>query len=77
MSTKNVETRNKLKSIPKVSTFMELVEACTLSDTDKRIIKMYYLEHKTLSYIADTMGYSESNIKKRHAKILNKMSKLL
>lgn len=77
MSGMNCNTRNKLKSIPKVATFMELLDSCTLSDEDKQIVKMYYLQNKSIGYIADILGYSESNIKKRHNKILNKLSKLI
>jgi DNA-directed RNA polymerase specialized sigma subunit len=57
---------------------MELLDSCTLSDEDKQIVKMYYLQNKSIGcYIADILGYSESNIKKRHNKILNKLSKLI
>lgn len=73
----HIKTRNKLKSIPKVSTFMELLDSCTLSDEDKEIIKLHYVQHKNLGYIADTLGYSESAIKKKHKKILCKISKIL
>lgn len=34
-------------------------------------------QNKSIGYIADILGYSESNIKKRHNKILNKLSKLI
>lgn len=73
----HIKTRNKLKSIPKVSTFMELLDSCTLSDEDKEIIKLHYVQHKNLGYIADMLGYSESAIKKKHKKILCKISKIL
>ena len=70
-------TRKKLKEIPRVSTFESLLESTTLDDIDKQILKMHYLQGKDLSYIADELGYLESGIKKRHAKALNKISKLL
>lgn len=73
----HVETKKKLKSIPKVSTFMELLNSCTLTDEDKEIIKLHYLQRKSLSYIADTLGYSESAIKKKHKIILSKLNKIL
>lgn len=76
MST-HVETRKKLKSIPKVSTLVELLDSCTLTDEDKEIIKLHYVQGKNLGYIADTLGYSESAIKKKHKKILSKLNKLL
>lgn len=73
----HIKTRNKLKSIPKVSTFMELLDSCTLSDEDKEIVKLHYVQNKNLGYIADILGYSESTIKKKHKKILAKLNKLL
>ena len=72
----HVNTRRRLKSIPKVKTLMDLLEACTLSDEDKEIIKLHYIQDKSLGYIADTLGYSESTIKKKHKKILSKLNKL-
>ena len=73
----HTDTRKKLKSIPKVSTFMELLDSCTLTEEDKEIIKLHYLKGKNLSFIADTLGYSESAIKKKHKAILSKLNKLL
>lgn len=76
MST-HIETRNKLKEIPKVSTLVELLDNCTLSDEDKEIIKMHYVQGKNLAYIGDILGYSEAAIKKKHKRILSKISKIL
>lgn len=76
MST-HIDTKHKLKNIPKISTLMELLDSCTLTDEDKDIIKMHYVKGKNLGYIADILGYSESTIKKKHKQILNKISKIL
>lgn len=73
----HIETRNKIKEIPKVSTLMELLDSCTLTEEDKTIIKMHYVQGKNLAYIGDILGYSESTIKKKHKRILNKLSKIL
>lgn len=73
----HIETRKKLKDIPKVSTFMELLDSCTLTDEDKEIIKLHYVKGKNLGYIADLLGYSESAIKKKHKRILSKLNKIL
>ena len=73
----HIDTKKKLKSIPKVSTFMELLDSCTLTEEDKEIIKLHYLKGKSLSYIADILGYSESAIKKKHKTILSKLNKIL
>lgn len=73
----HIETKHRLQSIPKVSTFIDLIESSTLNQEDKQIVKLLYLQNKTLSYVADTMGYSESTIKRKHRKILSKLEKLL
>ena len=77
MSTKHILTKHKIQEIPKKSIFLSLLDECLLSPEDKQIAKLYYLDNKTLGYIADILGYSESTIKKRHSKILKKIRKLL
>lgn len=75
--TEHIRTKHKLKDIPKVSTFMELLESSTLTDEEKEIIKMHYLQHQNYAYIGDKLGYSESCIKKKHKKILTKLNKII
>lgn len=74
---KHIETRKKLQGIADISSFASLINSATISDTDKTILQLHYLEHKDFRYIGDMLGYSESNIKKRHKKILSKLSQLL
>ena len=73
----HIETRKKIKGIASVSSFASLIDSATLSDTDKQILKLHYLDEKDFRFIGDTLGYSESTIKKRHRKILAKLSRLL
>lgn len=75
--TEHRKTKNKIKSIPSMSDFNALLDACVLSAEDKEIMRMIYVQNKTLSYIADILGYSESTIKKRHKKILSKIQKII
>ena len=70
-------TKQKLKDIPKLSTFNELLESSTLSDLEKEIIRMHYLKRIPLETIADLKGYSRSALMKMHKAILNKLSKIL
>lgn len=76
MST-HIETRRRLKAIPSITTFDSLLDASTLTDEDKEILRLHYLKGKDFRYIGDTLGYAEVTIKKRHAKALAKLSKLL
>lgn len=75
--TEHIETRNKLKEIVEIQTFSDLLDRCILSEEDRRIMELHYLQDKDLRYIADLLGYSEGTIKKRHRKILKKLNKIL
>lgn len=70
------ETRKRLKDIPSIVTFDALLEQSTLSDLDKEILRLHYLEEKDFRYIGDILGYAEVTIKKRHLKALKKLSNL-
>ena len=74
---KHIETRRKIMDIASVSSFNELLEAATLTDDDKRILKMHYLAGYDFRMIGDALGYSESTIKRRHKKALTKIGKIL
>ena len=73
----HIETRKKIKGIASVSSFYSLINSATLSHTDKQILILHYIDEKDFRYIGDTLGYSESTIKKKHRKILAKLSKVL
>lgn len=77
MSSEHIKTRNNLKDIPTVTSFNELIENCTLSEEDKELLRMHYLQEKDFKYIGDMLGFAESTAKKRHRKALQKLSKLL
>lgn len=75
--TKHISVRNKLKQIPKRTTFEELIEEAMLTNTEKQMMKMHYIEGKNLGYIADILGYSEAGIQKMHKRILRKIESLI
>lgn len=72
----HVETKRKLKEIPGIKRFDDLLEQSTLDDIDKEILRLHYLKRKDLRYIGDMLGYTEGAIKKRHLKALDKLSNL-
>jgi len=76
LNSKHIETRKRLKSIPQVSRFDDLLDQCTLSDEDKEILRLHYIQNKDFRYIGDMLGYAEVTIKKRHAKALAKLTTL-
>ena len=73
----HLKTKAKVKSIASVSTFEELLDACTLTEEDKEILRMIYLDGHEYCYIGDRLGYSESTIKRRHRKALQKLNKMI
>ena len=72
----NIETRKRLKGIASISRFDDLLNESTLSDLDKEILRLHYLQEKDFRYIGDMLGYAEITIKKRHLKALKKISEL-
>lgn len=75
--TEHIQTRNKLKGITLVDTFEALLDQCTLSDTNKEILRLHYLQEKDFRFIGDQLGFSEATIKQRHRKALKKLSSLI
>ena len=76
MST-HIDTRRKIKDIADISSFTDLLNKSTLSDEDKLFLQLHYIQGKDFRFIGDMLGYSESTMKKRHQKILAKLSRLL
>ena len=74
---KHIETRKKVQGIASISTFNDLIEKTILSDSEKQVLILHYLENKDFCFIADMLGYSESTIKRKHKKALSKLSKIL
>ena len=66
-----------LKAIPELKTFEQLLQESTLSELDKQIFRLHYLEDKDFAFIADELGYSESGIRKRHKRAIKKLSSIL
>lgn len=73
----HIDARRKIKDISSIKTFEDLLENCILTDDDKEIMRMHYLNGKEFSFIADMMGFAESTIKRRHVKILKKLNKMM
>ena len=73
----HIDNRRKLQGIASISTFKDILEQTILSEEEKHLIVLHYLENKDFRYIADMLGYSETTIKRKHKKALNKISKIL
>lgn len=49
----------------------------SLSQEEKELMRLHYLENKDFCYIGDQLGYSEITMKRWHKKILRKLNKVL
>lgn len=72
----HIDTRRKIQDISSVKTFEELLENCILTDEDKMLMRLHYLNGKDFRFIGDSLGFLESTIKRRHKKILQKLNKM-
>ena len=75
--TKHMEIKEKVKSIDKKSTFNEILDESMLSEKEKALMRMYYIDKQDFGYIADTLGYSKIGALKMHKRILTKIESLL
>lgn len=69
--------RKKLKQIDSVEDFDRMLNNLMASEEDKKIIEMHYKQGKSLGYIADALGMSESSVKNKHRKLLIKIGNIM
>lgn len=74
MNQQNLETKHKIQRINSVKDFNTMLDSVVLSSEEKQILQMHYIEQKPLSYIGDILGMSDATIKRKHRKILNRLS---
>ena len=73
----NTTVQKALRNVAEITVFEDILNSSTLSDLDKQIFRMHYLQEHDFAYIADELGYSESGIRKRHGKAIKKLSKII
>lgn len=73
---KKKRTRDKIKNIPTIKDFDDLLSQTMLNDDDIKIMEMIYKDRLPLGVIADRLCMSESTVKRKHKRILVKMSKM-
>lgn len=74
--TKHIETKHKIQKCKKTE-FNEMLDEAMLSENERSMMHMYYVEKKSLDYIADMLGYSKAGILKMHKRTLEKIESLL
>lgn len=77
MPSKHIETKHKLSNIKTVRDFNALMDAVILTDDQKRMLHLIYIEHKTLDYIADELNISLQTVKSWHRKALTKIADMI
>lgn len=75
--TEHIETRHKLKEIRLVNDFEAILAQCMLSEQEKQILRMIYIEKKDLRYIGDKLGFTERQMKNKHKQILKVLKAVL
>ena len=74
---KHIEIKHRVRSINKKVDFYNFLEESMLNENEKKMMELYYVQNKSLDYIADELGYSPQGISKMHKRILNKLESLL
>lgn len=74
--TKHMKVKHEVQRVKRTE-FNELLEEAMLRDSEKAMMRMYYIEKKDLGYIADTLGYSKAGVIKMHQRILKQLESLL
>lgn len=74
MNEKTAKAKRKLKSLYRVNDFNDLLDSLMLSEDERNILELKYHQNKTISYIADTLGMSESSVKKKHTRAMEKIA---
>ncbi len=72
--TAHIKNRNKLKDIKLAAEFEALLSRCVLSEEEKQIARLIYVEKQNLWRIGNTLGYSEREIKSKHKAIVDILS---
>lgn len=65
------------KTVSKVLLDVQKEYAKSNKIKDKKIIEMHYKQGKSLGYIADVLGMSESSVKNKHRKLLIKIGNIM
>ena len=71
----HIKTRKMILEVGSMDDFETLLSRPILSPIEREIMYLHYKDGKDFRYIGDILGYSESTIKRKHKKILDKIKK--
>lgn len=70
--TQHVKTCRRLCELDVVS-LASTLDSIPLSDIDRELMMLRYFKRHNFNYIADTLGFSESTVRKRHKNIIRRL----
>lgn len=73
--TEHLKIKHKLKE--DIKTFDDMMKCKYLSDDEKKLAMMIYIDKKDYRCIGDEIGLSESTVKKRHKDLIKKIGNIL
>jgi len=77
MEDKCKQTRYCLKNIASISEYEALISKIKLTDIERRVCDLRYLNGMSMMQIGDQLHYSESGVKHIHRKVLRKICEAL
>lgn len=75
--TEHISTRKKLTDIADIHTFNEILDTIILTEDERKIMELHYLQGKSFTQIAMILGYADVTVCKKHKKILKRITKIL
>lgn len=73
----HIETRRYLRQIANVATFNEVINAVILSEQEKQLMQLHYIDKQDFRFIGDKLGLSESSVKRKHREILRTIERYI
>lgn len=77
MSSEHIETGRKLKQKASVADFEEILSRCAISDNEKKVLRMHYVQKQDFQFIGDTLGVSKWTAMQWNRAAIEKLSKVL
>lgn len=72
-----LETKRKLKSISTKQEITDIFDKVVLSERERQVMNMLYINKQQMVDIADELGVSEPTVLKDHARCLDKIGAIL
>ena len=73
----HIETRQYLRRISDVAAFNEVINAVILSEQEKQLMQLHYIDKQDFRFIGDKLGLSESSVKRKHREILRTIERYI